>query len=213
MKLTKFVTQPHVAICVPCRDMVHSLFAFNLLQLVQYCQYQNIKINVLMETGSLICRQREILVKDSLSFNPTHIMWFDSDMMFPPDLIEKLLAHDRDIVACNYPTRSLPFKGVAYTKIGDWNSWIGNDIGETGVEIVEGVGMGCMLVKTNVYRNLERPWFEIKWMLEYGDHLGEDFYFCMKAREAGYEIAIDTIQSQKLKHIGLSAFDLSRTAE
>jgi GT2 family glycosyltransferase len=193
--------------------MVHSLFTFNLIQLVQYCHHVGIKATVLMETGSLICRQREMLVIGALEMNPTHIMWLDSDMMFPPDLVERLLDHDRDIVACNYPTRSLPFKGVAYTRIGDWNSWLGHEPKGSVIEIVEGVGMGCMLVKSSVYQAIKRPWFEINWMHEYQDHIGEDFYFCIKARKHGYEIAIDTVQSQKIKHVGLSAFDMSRTAE
>lgn len=148
-----------------------------------------------------------------MEMGPTHIMWLDSDMMFPPDILERLLDRDLDIVACNYPTRSLPFKGVAYRSIGDWNSWLGNEVGESEIELVEGVGMGCMLVKAGVYHRIQRPWFEIKWNPEYMDHIGEDFYFCTKARDHGYGIAIDTIQSQKIKHIGLSAFDLSRTAE
>jgi hypothetical protein len=213
MKLRTFDNQPYVAICVPCRDMVHSLFAFSLNQMMQYCHHVNIKATLLMKTGSLISQQREFLADDALETNPTHIMWLDSDMMFPPDIVERLLDHDLNIVACNYPTRGLPFKGVAYRSIGDWNSWLGNEVSESGIDLVEGVGMGCMLVKASVYHHIQRPWFEIKWNPVHKAHIGEDFYFCTKAREYGYEIAIDTIQSQKIKHIGISAFDLSRTAE
>jgi hypothetical protein len=164
-----------------------------------------------METGSLIPKQRQNLAEAAINSGATHIMWFDSDMMFPTNVIETLLSHKTDIVACNYSTRNHPFKGVAYTSIGDWNSWLGYNINGERLVDVEGVGMGCMLVKSNVYLNLNRPWFEISWNEQLNDHIGEDFYFCTKAREAGYSIKIDTHLSREIRHLGTSKFDLART--
>ena len=210
MKLTKFGTQPHVAICVPCRDMVHSLFAFNLLQLVQYCQYQNIKINVLMQTGSLISRQRQNLAMSAIDAKATHILWLDSDMMYPVTVAETLLQHNQDIVACNYSTRTEPLKGVAYKKIGDWESWIRPDNVKPRLQEVAGVGMGCMLTATRVFSQLDKPYFEVSWVDDYSDFIGEDFYFCVVARQAGYKVWIDTVLSREIKHIGIAEFDLTK---
>ena len=72
----------------------------------------------------------------------------------------------------------------------------------------EGVGMGCMLVKTSVFSNMETPWYEVSWVPEWQEFIGEDFYFCMAARQAGFNVWIDTLLNKKLKHIGVSEFTL-----
>lgn len=164
-----------------------------------------------METGSLISRQRQKLAETAISQGSTHILWLDSDMLFPLNVVDVLLSHNQDVVACNYPTRTLPIKGVAYTKIGEWDSWLGFDVTNERLKSVEGVGMGCMLAKTSVMERMERPWFEVTYSEKYNDHIGEDFYFCQKARSLGYQIMIDTLLSREIKHLGTTAFDLSRT--
>lgn len=211
MKLTRSDRAAKVAICIPCRDTLHSLFAYNLIQLVQYCNTVGIKTTVLMESGSLISRQRQRLAQRALEDSATHIMWLDSDMLFPSNVIESLMSHGKDIVACNYSTRSTPFKGVAYRKIGDWDSWLGYNFFGERLQVVEGVGMGCMLVSAKVFASLDLPWFEIAYSSELDDHIGEDFYFCQKAAAAGYPVHVDTIVSRDIKHLGTASFDLTKT--
>ncbi len=205
------INKPHrVIICIPCRDSLHSMFAYNLVQLIQTCNINSIKVSVIMELGSLISQQRQKLAEAALRQGATHIMWLDSDMLFPVNIVETLLNHDCDIAACNYSTRSVPLKGVAYKTLGDWNSWLGYGGEVDRLVEVEGVGMGCMLVKADVYRNLSKPWFDVSWNDELGDHIGEDFYFCVKAREAGYKVMIDMLMSREIRHLGTTRFDLAR---
>lgn len=213
MKLFDYVKKQQtgtVVICVPCRDTVHSLFAYNLIQLINHCNHVGIKTHLIMETGSLISKQRQQLAEEALKFDAEYILWLDSDMSFPPNALETLLRHNQPVVACNYCTRSSPLKGVAYSSIGNWDSWIdSNGIGDD-TSLVEGVGMGCMLVKSSVFHRMEKPWFEIKYHKEFNDHIGEDFYFCTKIRELGHDIVIDNNLSRELKHLGTTGFDLSR---
>lgn len=65
------------------------------------------------------------------------------------------------------------------------------DAGEKKVEI-HGGGMGCALIKTDVYRNAGYPWYD--WV-NYGDAnrgmLSEDLYFCSLCRASGYKIYAD----------------------
>lgn len=211
MRLQRKDAPVTVAICIPCRDTMHSLFAYNLVNLIQYCEKSGIKPLVFMQTGSLISCQRQTLAANALSSTASHIMWLDSDMTFPVDIIERLLSRKTDIAACNYSTRTLPFKGVAYRTIGDWDSWLGFSLSSTDLVPVEGVGMGCMLTSVDVFRRMESPWFEVRWHDEYGDYIGEDFYFCKKARDLGYQIMIDAGASNSIGHIGISSFDLSNT--
>jgi len=199
-----------IAICVPCRDQVQTLFTYSLAQLLQYCHQIKLPVNLFMQTGSLISRQRQELASAAIESQASHILWLDSDMTFSSTMAETLLEHDLDIVACNYSTRSLPLKGVAYAKIGDWNSWIKPIETKPRLREVEGVGMGCMLTKTSLYSKIDKPWFEVSWVEEYNDFIGEDFYFCTLARNAGYKIMIDTVASKNLRHIGNNEFDLAR---
>lgn len=213
MKLSDQLFTPQqkvkMAVCVPCRDQVQSTFTYCLVQLVQHCNRMGLPINVFMQTGSLISRQRQELASMAIKSGATHILWLDSDMIFPPTVAEALLSHQLDIVACNYSTRSTPLKGVAYTKIGEWESWLRSDETQHLCE-VEGVGMGCMLVKSDVFSKIQKPWFEVLWTEEFGDFIGEDFYFCQSSRTAGFKVLIDTVLSRQIKHVGVSEFDLAK---
>lgn len=210
MRLDAGFNRLRIAICVPCRDMVHSMFTYHLVNLVYSSDQAKLKTNVFMQSGSLIANQRQKLAEKAILDGATHILWLDSDMTFPPSALETLLRHNLDVVACTYSTRSLPLKGVAYTSIGDWDSWVSvTSPGNRMVE-VEGTGMGCMLVRTSTFKDLPKPWFEVSWSEQYQDHIGEDFYFCKVLRDNGHKILIDRQLSQEVGHLGTTLFDISR---
>ena len=198
-----------LAICVPCRDQVQSLFTYHLVKLIQYCSKKGLHTELFMQTGSLIAKQRQELALSAVNSGATHVLWLDSDMTFPPDIAEQLLATRCDIVAGNYSTRSHPRKGVAYKTIGDWKSWLLPSDTNPRLQEVEGVGMGCMLVNSEVFSEISKPWFEVSWVPEWNEYIGEDFYFCMLARQAGYKIMIDTYLNKRIKHIGICEFSIN----
>jgi len=68
-----------VAICVPARDMVHTVFAFGLAELMTYNAQKGIRTSVHVNMGTLVVNQRETLVQQALDVGATHIMWIDSD--------------------------------------------------------------------------------------------------------------------------------------
>lgn len=57
--------------------------------------------------------------------------------------------------------------------------------------LIEGCGTGIMLIFKEVLQKISDPWFSIidKPLLEVEP---EDFYFCRRAREQGFKIAIDS---------------------
>ena len=148
--------------------------------------------------------QRENLIKNAQNINADYVLWLDSDMMFPSTIVNRLLAHNKDIVACNYMKRSKPLRTVAYTDINDWDSWLmmkeQNDLVE-----VQGVGMGCMLMKTDIFNKLSKPYFEFEYKNETEDWLGEDFSLQRKLRDLEYKIYIDTVLSMEIRHVGIYA--------
>jgi FkbM family methyltransferase len=71
--------------------------------------------------------------------------------------------------------------------------------------------MGCVLIKSDVFRKLEYPHFYYKSALNHRDTVSEDVYFCMKARVNGFTVWTDP--SIKCDHIGNTVFSLDTQAE
>lgn len=194
-----------MAICVPTRDMVHSHFAFCLAQLFKTTSDIGIETYLFFDSGTVLLNQREHLVKMAKDVDADYILWLDSDMIFPSTTAVRLLNHNRDIVACNYMKRTQPQNTVAYVDTNDWESWVPL-IRQDGLIKVQGVGMGCMLMKTECFDKLRKPYFEFTYTEKTQDWIGEDFTLQQKLQNNGYEIFIDTVLSMELKHMGIQAF-------
>ena len=92
---------------------------------------------------------------------------------------------------------SYPPEPMVFLQDGDgphWK-WKYGDVFECG-----SIGTGCMMIKTEVFQYLEKPWFatinECFSSGEYGAHvhkleMTDDLYFCEKVRKAGFKILAD----------------------
>ena len=203
-----WTTKKHkLAVLIPCRDTLHSAHALALTELVKFNTMNNIDTQVFMDASTILLTQRERLATQAIDLNADYMLWLDSDMVFPATTAVRLLAHNEPVVAGNYIRRQKPYKGVAYKKIGDWEKPLSFDIQDELVPVA-GVGMGCFLVKTNIVKNLSKPWFDFQWTPASNDFLGEDMYLCQKIAAAGHSIKIDTMLSQELHHLGTFAFNV-----
>ena len=194
-----------LAVLVPCRDTLHSAFAKCLTELVKLNTMNGIDTHVAMDASTILLTQRERLATEARNIGAEYMLWLDSDMVFPPTTAMRLMAHNEPVVAANYVRRQLPAKGVAYETIGDWENPLPFEARPDLVD-VEGIGMGCILVKTSILDEIERPWFEFGWTPSNNDWLGEDMIFCQKMAQAGYTIKVDTNLSQEMRHLGTWAF-------
>lgn len=197
--------ESRVAICVPVRDLVTAAFTYSLSMLTKKCGEAGVKVSLHMVMGSEVAMQRQQLVDEALQTDCTHILWLDSDMKFPTNVLEALLSYDKDIIACNYSTRVPPHRPVAFKTQHDLDERVFNT---TGIEEIFAIGMGCMLVKREVYENMSRPHFSVTWNEGYTNLVGEDVYFCTKANEAGYTVWLENELSQKIAHVGTRAFTI-----
>jgi hypothetical protein len=194
-----------LAVLVPCRDTLHSGFAQCLTELVKLNTMNNIDTHVVMDASTVLLTQRERLALEARNIGAEYMLWLDSDMAFPSTTALRLMAHNESVVAANYVRRQLPAKGVAYEKLGEWNNPLPFTIQNELVE-VEGIGMGCMLIKTEILDQIPQPWFEFEWVPESNDWLGEDMNFCKKLAYAGHKVKVDTSLSKELRHLGTWAF-------
>jgi hypothetical protein len=165
----------------------------------------NIDTQVFMDASTILLTQRERLATMAVELGAEYTLWLDSDMVFPATTAVRLMAHNEDIVAANYIRRQLPAKGVAYETIGDWDNPLDFDVYD-GLVPVEGVGMGCMLMKTEIFTELSKPWFDFQWCPESNDFMGEDMVLCQKIAATGRTVKIDTVLSQELRHLGTWGF-------
>jgi glycosyltransferase involved in cell wall biosynthesis len=72
----------------------------------------------------------------------------------------------------------------------------------------DALGTGCMLIKREVLETVGSPWFKC----HDGSAGGEDFYFCEKAKEAGFEVWGDfSVQcNHEYKHVWMEREDFVR---
>jgi hypothetical protein len=194
-----------LAILVPTRDTVHSQFAYCLTQLIKTTSEVGIDTYLFFDSSTILLNQREKLIENAKDIKCDYVLWLDSDMMFPSTTALRLLAHNKDIVACNYLKRSKPLKTVAYTDLTNWDSWLPLEPKDDLVK-VEGVGMGCMLMKTEIFDSLQKPYFEFTYKGDTQDWYGEDFMLLTKLRLNSFNVYIDTILSMDIKHLGIYAF-------
>jgi len=78
----------------------------------------------------------------------------------------------------------------------------------TGLQEIFAVGLGCMLVKREVYENISRPFFSVEWNDNYTNLVGEDIYFCQKAKSYKYKIWLDNDLSEYISHVGTRTYTI-----
>lgn len=135
---------------------------------------------------------RNTLVQKMKDTNSNWLFFLDSDVICPPTTIERLLSHRLPIVSGLYYTRHSPINPAMWSDAGDKAHFVSITQFQVG-SLVEAhvVGMGCCLIHRSVFDKLENPYF--KWTNGFQENgVSEDFYFCNKAREAGFKIFVDT---------------------
>jgi hypothetical protein len=194
-----------VSILVPTRDTVYSHFSYSLGNLIKTTTLMGIEVHLFFDASTILINQRENLINQAIEVKSEWALWLDSDMMFPPTTLLRLLAHNQDIVACNYMKRSYPFKSVAFMDTNDWESWVPLQ-SEDELLTVEAIGMGCVLMRTSVFEKLNRPYFEYTYQPKTKDWGGEDFTLFKKLNGVGVQLKVDTNLSNEIYHIGTFAY-------
>lgn len=194
-----------IAFCIPSRETVHVTFTQSLTALIKRCALEGIETSVFFEIGSILPEQRNLLAQAALKDQADYLLWLDTDMIVPSNLIKKLLSHKVDIVAANYSTKYKPRRSVAFLDDTDLDKRLEKT---TGLHTVDAVGFGAILISKKVFEDLKMPYFNFEYNYNKNTFTGEDIYFCKRARAAGYKIYIDADISNSVAHCGLQAFVL-----
>jgi hypothetical protein len=189
-----------LSICIPARDTVHTGFAKSLVNLTNKLTANNVNFNLHIICGSVISQSRIDLANEALDSGCTHILWLDSDIHFSSNIFDKLILHNKDIVAATYSTRYSPNVSVAFVDPDNIDLRLN---ATTGLHKVWAVGMGCMLTSASVYDELPKPWFAHEYNKNLDNFSGEDIYFCNQAMHHGIDVYVDA--DIKLAHYGTKA--------
>lgn len=132
---------------------------------------------------------RNAAVKSLLDSGATEdaaIVWVDSDVILPPESIIKMAESGKDFIT-----------GVYFQRAGKHYPLVANHRKDTDtfqwmvkwpknvIAPIDGCGFGCCLTSAKMLVDIEQPWFEYK-------KFSEDFDFCIKAKNAGYQLYVDT---------------------
>lgn len=192
-----------VLIAVPCMNQVPAEFADSLARLTSYGLKDHL-IGQIFKIGSLIYTSRDDIAREAITSEADYVMWFDSDMVFPPDTLKRLMVHmenpDVDIVTGLYFRRVQPFTPVLFDhlkKIEDGVEW--SEFTDIKGELFEvgGCGFGCVLMTSDIFMAVQNKFGA---MFTPMPGAGEDIAFCIRARELGYRIWCDP--TIPLGHVG-----------
>lgn len=133
---------------------------------------------------------------EALEEGADYVMLIDSDMMFPPDALIRLLNHGLSFVAGVYRFRGPPF-GIAAAPLD------GTRLAKTGIVSMAHVASGFILVRRDVLNAVGYPWMEEVYGNSPAELVGHDVQFCRKVREAGFDVYADMDLSARIYHLGV----------
>jgi GT2 family glycosyltransferase len=166
----------------------------------------NFTIGFRFVSNCLIYDAREKLAEHATNEGYDYLLFIDSDMVLPGDTIVKMLEdmnNGAEIVTGMIFKRSYPYQPCFYPK-ARLNKLKKMENGVEKIEMLpdlegciqwekdsiiplEGMGMACCMIDTNVFKRIAKPWFYPF------PHVGEDITFCIKARqEAKAKMVVDT---------------------
>jgi len=158
----------------------------------------------IIEIGPDRAGNRETLAEKALEANARYLFMVDDDTVCPNYTLRHLtyeIEKDPKIMVAGgiYCTKEAQPRPLVFKRIGDgsfWNWKVGD------VFDCEGMGTGCMLLKTEVFKSLPKPWFfepdeaPVGESVTLGNEIvpiqrrsgTDDLYFCKKVIDAGFRI-------------------------
>ena len=139
-------------------------------------------------------KAREKVVDYALQVGAQYVMLVDDDTAPPTNTVRRLLEAlaDKTVAAAGgiYFTREEHPVPVVGRRRGEGPSWDWKAGERFDAEVL---GNGCLIVKTDVFRLIPRPWFPNR-----DEQLGADIFkeddsaaFCRKVNEAGFRVVAD----------------------
>lgn len=191
-----------IFIAVPSMDTLPALFCQSLALLQRA---GDTKIG--FEVGSLVYVARNSLARQAIKAEADYVLWLDSDMVFAPDLLQRMLKvcqeEKIDFLTSLCFRRKPPYTPCLFDKL----DLLPDDKGAAfsaflsvpeGRFKVGGCGFAGVLLSTDVILSVGSK-FDGR-LFDPLPGMGEDLSFCWRARQCGYDIWCDS--AIELGHVG-----------
>lgn len=189
-----------VFVAIPSLDTVPALFCQSLALL----QRAGDTI-VGFQVGSLVYNARNELARQAIKSEADWVLWLDSDMVFEPDLLKKMLKvceeNDIDFLTGLCFRRKPPYTPCLFDRLDKMEhgaSYTTIMSVPEGRFKVGGCGFAGVLMSTDVLLSVAARFGGR--MFDPMEGFGEDVSFCWRARQCGYEIWCDS--EIELGHVG-----------
>lgn len=150
------------------------------------------------------------LVDAALDAKCTHLFIVEDDSVFNRDAVMRLLAHDKPVVAGLCRQRSAPFRSYVYKGLNENGlGWYELKPEDRGLIRCDATGMGGILINTDVFDKLTRPYFSYYYVGE--KEWGQDIVFGKSLVEAGVEVFCDL--DVHIGHVTQCVVGSERTAD
>jgi hypothetical protein len=183
---------------IPCDELSFSKFWVRFVGTAGIMPFDGFAFS----EGTYLEKARNLIHDSFLKTQAPYLMMLDSDILFPPKMVETLMAHDLPIVGGWYRDKKAEdHHPTVYDFVEDREDgvsvWRHRKNAGTGLEKVDAMGAGCWLMKREVALALgEEP---------YGKNIaggGEDMKLCRRLMELNIPLHVDW--SLNCAHLGVA---------
>lgn len=186
-------------ISIPSSRDINGYHAMSMMRLIPFLAKIGVETEIRPLVGaSLLSQARQIAVAFAIEEDFSHLLYIDDDIAFDNKAVESVLSRDKDFVAANYVTKG---EGSRPTVVGLDAKEV-YSAGKTGIEKIYQCGMGFTLIKTDVFKKIPEPHFEVIWVPQKKAYLGEDAFLCRLLGSKGIELYVDHDASKYIAHMG-----------
>ena len=180
-----------VFIGIPTTGNIRTELAKFLLMIVKNPDYQ---FEVYITGNGTIVHNRNLISRAFLKSDCEWLMTVDSDVCPSLDILDILDNGKKIIAPINFVWKPWGLAPLLSKKAKE-RGYIVTDpeAANSPAKLVEvdATGTTCLFIHREVIEKMESPWFLFEYDKEGKICLGEDYYFCQKAKELGYGIWID----------------------
>jgi hypothetical protein len=193
------------------QGQVHVHYAMMLLDLQKIFEMNGYSVNVRLPVGgSLLVADRNRIIQMFWESGDDYLLCIDNDLAFDPNyiirFIEQMEKTDKDFIGGVYPSRD--GRGYNFRPSLEKDDRI-VQCKETGLLQMQYIPAGCMLMSRNLISKMREHFPELYYSpkdprsktesafcffdteVYEGEFWGEDYVFCRRVREAGFDVWVD----------------------
>lgn len=99
-------------VATPVHSNVSIHYMQSVFKLQSLCHTRNIPIMLQLTKTSLVTQGRNLCVSHFLNSDFTHLLFIDSDILFNPESIFKMLEKDQDVLSIPYPMKTIQWDKI-----------------------------------------------------------------------------------------------------